>query len=88
MLESKADIYFVQECKVKEEEKGKMVSKFKEENYEAIIGPCNKDIKKTSAGVGCVSKDEKATIVITEHLTEAFKQAHEMGRAEKYLIDL
>ena len=44
-LESKADIYFVQECKIKDEEKGKMANKFKEENYEAMIGPCNKDTK-------------------------------------------
>ena len=35
-----------------------------------------------------MSKDERATIVITEHLTETFKQAHEMGRAEKYQVDL
>ena len=61
-----------------------MVSRFKEENYDAIIGPCNKDTKTPSAGVGCMSKDERATNVITEHLTKTFKQAHEMGRAEKY----
>ena len=64
------------------------MNKFKEENYEAMIGPCNKDTKKPSAGVACISKEEKAKIVITEHLTEAFKSAYEMGRAEKYLIDL
>ena len=49
MLESEADVYFVQECKVKEEEKGKVVNKVKAENYEAAIGPCNKDTKKPSA---------------------------------------
>ena len=87
-MKSKTDMYFVQECKIKEEEKGKIASLCKEEKYEAVIGPSNMDTQKPSAGVGCISKEDKVKFVITEHLTEAFKKAHEMGRAEKYLIDL
>ena len=65
-----------------------MVGLCKEEKYEAVIGPSNKDTKKPSAGVGCISKEDKAKLVITEHITEAFKNAYEMGRVEKYLLDL
>ena len=69
LMEDDVDVTFMQECKVKEEEKGKVANKVKAENYEAAIGPCNKDTKKPSAGVGCISKEDKVKIVVTEHLT-------------------
>ena len=78
----------MQECKVREGEKGKLRKTFSDEGYELICGPCNGDTKRPSAGVGCASLKDKLELVTPKYLTKAFEEAWKTGRAEKYLVDV
>ena len=49
LLEDKEDVIFTQECKIKDEEKGKFEAKCRDEKYDLVIGPCCKDTKRPSA---------------------------------------
>ena len=40
LIEDKIDMTFLQECKVKEEERGKIQKAFEEKDYDIIVGPC------------------------------------------------
>ena len=59
LMDDQIDITFIQECKVNEEEQGKIQKMFNDEDYDIIVGPCCKHIKKPSAGVGCASNKKK-----------------------------
>ena len=88
LIEDQIDITFLQECKIREEEQGIIKKVFNDESYELIVGPCCKDTKKPSAGVGCASTVGKSEVITLKHLTKDFEEAAKTGRVEKYLIDL
>ena len=46
LIEDQIDITFIQECKIRDEEQGKIKNLFSEEKYELIVVPCCKDTKK------------------------------------------
>ena len=78
---------FVQECKVRDAEKGKAQTLFNLKGYNLIVGPCSKDTKKPSAGMGCASREGKVEIFVPKHLTEEFEEATQTGRVERYMMD-
>ena len=70
LLEDKEDVIFAQECKIKDEEKGRIEAKCREENYDLVVGRSCNDTKRPSAGVGCASAMNKVEMVITKNITE------------------
>jgi hypothetical protein len=88
LLEDDVDVTFLQECKVKEADMAKAKKSFRNKSYDLTCGPHNRETKKPSAGVGCASRADKAEVICPPHVTEAFKEAWRLGRAEKYQVDL
>ena len=81
LMEDNVDINFMQECKVKDDEKGAIQKMFEDKNYDIIIGPCSKNTKKPSAGVGCAFKKGKAEVITPKHLTNGLpKQQYDQPK--------
>ena len=53
-----------------------------------MIGPCCKDTKRPSAGVGCASAKDKVEIIVAKNICEEFQEAYEAGRAAKYQLEM
>ena len=88
LMEDQIDVNFVQECKIREDETGKIKAVFSNEGYNLEVGPCSRDTKKPSAGVGCARKENKVEVFVPTYLTRESEEAVETGRVERYMIDL
>ena len=77
----------VQEHKLKNSDVKKYKDIFKEAKLKLIGGPSDDTTKTPSAGVGIAARED-ITCVRDEFKSQAFKRIYELGRADKYLIDL
>ena len=87
--ERKADLVFFQEHKLRGEAVTKMKKILAKAGWNMQCGPCDPNTKKPNAGVGVAEKEQsKLNVVQAERKASSFQAAWQLGRVEKYEVDL